>query len=75
MSDTATPNKTVVEVSSDTHSRLREGATSTKNSLKRFTDLLLSYALGKFEAGVIELREPTIEETEPKETQPVEAGS
>jgi len=58
------PNKTVIEVTNDTHQRLREGGAKTGNSLKRFTNLLLDYALGKFEAGEIALREPAIEEVQ-----------
>jgi hypothetical protein len=56
--------KTVIEVTNETHQRLREGGNKTGNSLKRFTSLLLDYALGKFEAGEIALREPAIEEVE-----------
>lgn len=63
MSDIPTPTKTVVEIPADTHQRLRDGAAKTSNSLKRFTGLLLDYALGKFESGDITLREPSIEET------------
>jgi hypothetical protein len=62
----STPQKTVLEVTNETHQRLRDGANSTGNSLKRFTSLLLDYALGKFEAGEIVLREPTIEERQPE---------
>jgi hypothetical protein len=64
MSDPQAPTKTVVEISSDTHSKLRDGASRTSNSIKRFTTLLLDYALAKFESGEIALREPTIEEVE-----------
>ena len=63
----STPVKTVIEVTNETHQRLREGGTKTGNSLKRFTSLLLDYALGKFEAGEIGLREPAIEETPTEE--------
>lgn len=65
MSKPAAPIKTVVEITTSTHQRLREGAGQTSNSLKRFTTLLLDYALAKFEAGEITLREPVVEETEP----------
>jgi hypothetical protein len=68
MSEVQTPVKTVVEIQPETHLRLREGAARTSNSLKRFTALLLDYALAKFEAGEIALREPTIEEV-PTETE------
>jgi hypothetical protein len=63
----STPVKTVIEVTNETHQRLREGGNKTGNSLKRFTSLLLDYSLGKFEAGEIALREPTIEETPTEE--------
>ena len=56
------PSKTVIEVTNETHQRLREGAAKTSNSMKRFTSLILEYALGKFENGEIGLREPAIEE-------------
>ncbi len=62
-----TPIKTVIEVTNETHQRLRDGASKTGNSMKRFTSLLLDYGLGKFEAGEIGLREPTIEETPTEE--------
>jgi hypothetical protein len=63
MSETATPpTKSLVEVHPDTHLRLRDGAAQTSNSLKRFTALLLDYALSKFESGEIALREPSVEE-------------
>jgi hypothetical protein len=58
----STPNKTVIEVTNDSHQRLRDGASKTGNSMKRFTALILEYALGKFENGEIGLREPVIEE-------------
>lgn len=64
------PTKTVIEVTNDTHKRLRDGASSSGNSLKRFTSLLLDYALTKFEAGEIGLREPAIEERQPEEPKP-----
>lgn len=57
-----TPAKTVVEVPFDIHQRLRDGASKTSNSMKRFTALLLDYALGKYESGEIGMREPAIEE-------------
>ena len=57
-----TPSKSVVEVPADIHQRLRDGATKTSNSMKRFTALLLDYALGKYEGGEIGMREPAIEE-------------
>ena len=61
----------MVEVTAETQQRLRSGAGKTNNSLKRFTALLLDYALGKFETGEIALREPVIEETTPEDaTQP-----
>lgn len=59
------PIKTVIEVSNETHQRLRNGGNKTGNSLKAFTALLLDYALGKYEAGEIALREPTVEEVVP----------
>jgi len=62
MSTPTTPIKTVVEINPETHQRLREGAAKTANSLKRFSALLLDYALGKFEAGEIALRDPSVEE-------------
>ena len=63
MSDEAsTPTKTVVEVPTDIHQRLREGAAKTSNSMKRFTALILDYALCKYEAGEIGVSEPVIEE-------------
>lgn len=58
----STPTKTVIEVTNETHQRLREGAGKTGNSMKRFTALILEYALAKFENGEIGLREPVIEE-------------
>jgi hypothetical protein len=60
------PIKTVIEVTNDTHQRLRDGSAKTGNSLKRFTSLLLDYALAKFENGEIGLREPVIEECQPE---------
>lgn len=63
----STPVKTVIEVTNETHQRLREGGNKTGNSLKRFTALLLDYALGKFEGGEIALREPSIEEVATEE--------
>ena len=65
------PIKTVVEVSADIHQRLRDGASQSSNSIKRFSALLLDSALGKFESGEIVLREPAIEEVANEE--PVEA--
>lgn len=63
MSDEAsTPTKTVVEVPTDIHQRLRDGAAKTSNSMKRFTALILDYALSKYEAGEIGVSEPVIEE-------------
>ena len=56
------PTKTVIDVTNDTHQRLRDGAAKTGNSMKRFTALILEYALGKYENGEIGLREPFIEE-------------
>ena len=56
--------KTVVEIYPDVHSRLGEAAARTGNSVKRFTTLLLDYALGKFDAGDIQFREPAVEEVE-----------
>lgn len=64
---TSKPTKTVIDVTNETHQRLRDGASKTGNSLKRFTSLLLDYALGKFEGGEIGLREPAIEEIQPEE--------
>lgn len=61
------PTKSVVEVPADIHQRLRDGASRTSNSMKRFTALLLDYALGKYEGGEIEMREPSIEEVNPSE--------
>lgn len=66
MADQHIPTKTVVEVFPDIHQRLRDGSSQTGNSLKRFTGLLLEYALGKFEKGEIALREPVVEETQPE---------
>ena len=67
MSNTAnTSVKSVIEVTNETHQRLRDGSTKTGNSLKRFTALILDYALGKFEAGEIGFREPAIEELQPE---------
>jgi hypothetical protein len=56
------PIKTVIDVTNDTHQRLRDGAAKTGNSMKRFTALILEYALGKYENGEIGIREPVIEE-------------
>jgi hypothetical protein len=59
--------KTVIEVTPDNHQRLREGAAKTGNSMKRFSSLILEYALSKFENGEIGLREPIIEDVEPQD--------
>ena len=67
---TSAPAKTVVEVSTEIHQRLREGASQSSNSMKRFSALLLDYALAKFEGGEIVLREPTIEEVSSEEGEP-----
>lgn len=58
-----TPKKTVVEIYGDTHARLSDAASTTGNSMKRMTSLLLDYALQKLDAGEITLREPAVEET------------
>lgn len=60
--EASAPSKSVVEIPADIHQRLRDGAVKTSNSMKRFTALLLDYALGKYECGEIGIREPSIEE-------------
>lgn len=67
MSEPTPPiKKTVVEIYPDTHSRLSEAAATTGQSLKRFTTLMLDYALSKFDSGDIILREPSVEEATPE---------
>lgn len=54
------PKKTVLEVLPSSYVRVKEQAEKAGQSSKRFTSMLLDYALQKLEAGQIELVEPTI---------------
>ena len=65
MSDTAT-KKTVLEVLPSSYSRVKEQAAKAGQSSKRFTSMLLDYALQKLDAGQIELVEPTVVESSRK---------
>jgi hypothetical protein len=59
-----TPPKTVVEVYPDTHERVKTAAKDSGHSVKRFTSLILDYAIAKFQAGELQLVEPKISEVE-----------
>lgn len=54
--------KAVIEVYPDTHERTKEAARKSGNSVKRFSSLMLDYAIGKFETGEIVLKEPEVTE-------------
>lgn len=62
-------SKTVLEVQPDIHERVKSAAGKSGNSVKRFTGLILDYALSKFESGDIELTQPSIVESSPEATQ------
>lgn len=63
MSKQATPpTKTVLEVESDLQERVKAGAKKEATSIKRFTGLILDYALTKYETGEIILTQPEVVE-------------
>lgn len=67
MSKQATaPTKAVLEVDPELQERAKAGAKREATSIKRFTALILDYALSKYESGEIILTQPeVIEPTEP----------
>lgn len=59
------PSKTVIEIYPDTHKRVKAAAKSKGNySVKRFTSLMLDYALGKYTRGELSLNDPRIVEVD-----------
>jgi hypothetical protein len=60
------PTKAVLEVESELQERAKAGAKREATSIKRFTGLILDYALSKYESGEIILTQPeVIEPAEP----------